>query len=120
VGFPETSVSLPLWVRGADSFPYVLKYDETLKNSPLSMYSLKWKKNVYPIGRSDGYHYMKISELINSEGSGYLQRIEQIEKEIFDITEKNLNAWRKETPDIKAISSFYDKLNGLVDGFYKE
>lgn len=120
VGFPETSVSLPLWVRGADSFPNVLKYDETLENSPLNMYALNWKNHVYPIGRSDGYHYMKISELINPEGSGYLQCIEQIEKDIFAQTEKHLDTWRKETPYIKAISLFYDKLNVLVDGFYKQ
>lgn len=120
VGFPETSVSLPLWVRGEDTFPNVLKYDETLENSPLNMYALNWKNHVYPIGRSDGYHYMKISELINPEGSGYLQRIEQMEKDIFAQTEKRLNAWRKEIPNIKAISLFYDKLNVLVDGFYKQ
>jgi hypothetical protein len=62
---------------------------------------------------------MKISELINPEGSGYLQCIEQIEKDIFAQTEKHLDTWRKETPYIKAISLFYDKLNGLVDDFYK-
>ncbi|OPZ31385.1 MAG: hypothetical protein BWZ00_00577 [Bacteroidetes bacterium ADurb.BinA174] len=120
VGFPETCLSLPLWVLGEDSFPDVLKYNETLKNSPLNTNALKWKKNVYPVGRSDGYHYLKISELINPEKTGYVQRIEQIEKDIFAQTEEMLAEWRKKTPDIQSITSFYNKLDKLIEGFYEE
>lgn len=120
VGFPETTVSLPMWVRGEDSFPEILKYDEKLKNCPLNDYAMKWKSEAYPIGRSDGYHYLKMTKLINPEKTGYLQRIEQIEKDIFTQTEEKLNVWRKNTPNIKAINSFYDKLNGMVEVFYKE
>lgn len=119
VGYPETSVSLPMWVRGRDSFPDILKYNEELKNSPLNNYAMKWKSEAYPIGRSDGYHYLKMTKLINPDKTGYLQRIEQIEKDIFSQTEEKLNVWRKEVPDMQEISLFYDKLNEVVDGFYK-
>lgn len=120
VGYPETTVSIPLWVRGGENIPSVLQYDASLENSPLNHYALQWKKEVFPIGRSDGYHYMKMTKLINPQKTGYLQRIERIEKDIFAQTEKNLNAWRKKTPDIQSIRLFYDTLNGLVEAFYKE
>lgn len=120
IGFPETTVSLPMWVRGGNSFPEILKYNKKLKNCPLNEYALKWKSEAYPISHSDGYHYLKITKLVNPEKTGYLQRIEQIEKEIFAQTEKILLAWRKKTPDIKAIRSFYDTLNDMVDDFYKK
>ncbi|MDO5523815.1 MAG: hypothetical protein Q4G48_07210 [Bacteroidia bacterium] len=120
VGFPETCVAIPLWVRGGENLPLLVQYDEAIKNSPLNQYAMKWKNNAYPIGRSDGYHYLKMPELINKNQTGYVQRIEQMEKDIFSLTEEKLKMWRKETPDILAISEFYDTLNKKAENFYKE
>lgn len=118
VGYPETSVSLPLWVRGGENIPEVLLYDQTLKNSPLSKYSMDWKDKAYPIGRSDGYHYLKMTELINPEKTGYVQRIEELEKDIFSQTEKFLSVWRKKAPNASEVEEYYKQLNQKVKDFY--
>lgn len=118
VGFPETSVAVPLWVRGGDNLPTAIEYDDAIKNSPMNAYAMEWKNNAYPIGRSDGYHYLKMTELINKNGTGYVQRIENIEKDIFSLTEENLTLWRKKTPNSSEISAFYNVLNNKVVDFY--
>ena len=119
-GFPGTSVAIPLWVRGGENLPLLVQYDDMIKNSPLNAYALDWKKNAYPVGRSDGYHYLKITELINKNKTGYVQRIEQMEKDVFFLTEEKLEMWRKELPDPFSITVFYDTLDRKVDDFYAE
>lgn len=118
VGFPETTVSMPLWVRGGEKIPTILQYDASLKNSPLNQYAMTWKNKAYPIGRSDGYHYLKMTELVNPNKTGYLQRIERLEKEIFTLTEEKLEGWRKTTPQSSEIENYYQFLNKKVKDFY--
>lgn len=78
------------------------------------------KNKAYPIGRSDGYHYLKITELVNPQKTGYVQRIEKMEKYIFDITEEKLEIWRRDLPEPFSISVFYDALDKKVRNFYAE
>lgn len=118
VGYPETSVSLPLWVRGGENIPKLLQYDQALENSPLNQYATDWKKEAYPIGRSDGYHYLKMTTLVNSDKTGYLQRIERFEEGIFSLTDENLEKWRKTTPQPSEIENYYEFLNKKVGDFY--
>ena len=118
VGFPETSVSLPLWVRGGENMPMLLQYDKELKNSQLNQYAMEWKNAAYPIGRSDGYHYLNMTKLINPDKTGYIQRIERVEEEIFSLTEEKLKQWRKRTPSSLEIEKYYLFLNEKVTRFY--
>ncbi len=118
VGYPNTTVAMPLWVRGGKNIPNILQYNDELKNSPLNEAALDWKSKSYPLTRSDGYHYLKLDELINKENSGFIQRIETIEKDIFDDTEKILANWRKKAPSTLEIENFYSSLNKKVSDFY--
>ena len=118
VGFPETSVAVPLWVRGGENLPWTLSYNAGMKNSPLNKAALEWKNKCYPIGRSDGYHYLNISELINTEGTGFVQRIETLEKEIFAQTDKRMAGWRKFPPSVKEIQDYYSVLDQKTIDFY--
>lgn len=120
VGFPETCVAIPLWVRGGENLPPLVQYDDTIKNSPLNMYAMEWKSKAYPIGRSDGYHYLKMTELVNKDSTGYVQRIEQMEKDIFFLTEEKLEKWRNNAPQPSAITAFYDTLNKKAIRLYEK
>lgn len=119
IGYPNTAVAVPVWVRGGENLPKVLRYDLSLKTSPLNKVALVWKAKCYPIGRSDGYHYLNVSELINKEGTGFIQRIEPVEKQIFTDTEKKLSLWRKTPPTREQIESFYSQLNKRIRDFYR-
>ncbi len=118
VGFPQTCISIPLWVRGGGNIPLILQYDKTIKNCPLNQYAMEWKNKVYPIGRSDGYHYLKMTLLVNPQRNGYLQRVEQAENDIFHATRKQLDIWREQAPDPTSIELFYIAINKKVSVFY--
>ncbi len=118
IGFPETCISIPLWVRGGNNIPQILRYDETLKNSPLNHFAENWKKEAYPIGRADGYHYLKMTVLVNPQQTGYLQRIETFEKELFREIEQRLSLWRAEHPSPTDMETFYTLLNRKIEAFY--
>lgn len=118
VGFPETSVAVPIWIRGGDTLPQTLVYDESIQTSRLNKYALEWKEKCYPIGRADGYHYLNISELVNKEGTGFVQRIEKLENIIFDKTDKKLDAWRKKIPSKEQVVEFYKEIDKLIEEFY--
>jgi len=75
VGFPNTSIALPTWVKGGKDLPKLLAEGST-GNSPLNEMALKLKDECYPIKRSAGYKYLNISKLINSDKTGFVQKIE--------------------------------------------
>ena len=118
VGFPHTTLSLPMWVKGGEDFPSILAIDKELENSPLNEVALEWKGKCYPMTRSDGYHYMKFDELINQDNTGIVQRIELVEKEIFDKTDEFLTQWSEKTVTSSHIKSFYKWLNEKAVDFY--
>ena len=119
IGYPNTSIAMPLWVEGGNNIPSILQYDADIKNSPLNETAMKWKAVGYPLTRSDGYHYLKLDELINKNNNGFIQRIEPVEKEIFDKTDEILAKWRNKNPSPSEIKDFYDWVENIVTSFYK-
>ncbi|MDD2476792.1 MAG: carcinine hydrolase/isopenicillin-N N-acyltransferase family protein [Dysgonamonadaceae bacterium] len=118
VGYPNTCIAMPLWIAGGKNIPNILRYNSELQNSPLNEAAKEWKNKCYPLTRSDGYHYLKLDELINTENSGYIQRIEPLESTIFNESEEMLAKWRNQSPSTAEIESFYKKLNKKVSDFY--
>ncbi|MFA5463949.1 MAG: hypothetical protein WC265_07740 [Dysgonamonadaceae bacterium] len=118
IGYPNTSMAIPLWVRGGKNIPHILQNNSEIGNSPLNEAAMKWKNSCYPLTRSDGYHYLKYDELINPKNSGFIQRIEPIEREIFDQTDKMVKKWHEEAPSSSEIEKFYGWLNKKVSNFY--
>ena len=119
IGYPNTSIALPLWVEGGKNIPVILQYNKDLENSPLNEAAMKWKDVCYPLTRSDGYHYLKLDELINFNKNGFIQRIEPIEKHIFEKTENILTKWRNKAPSTFEIKDFYDWLDNEANKLYE-
>lgn len=117
VGYPNTCVALPLWVRGGKNLPPILMADKS-GFSPLNKKALELKNQVYPIKRGSGSNYLLISKLINSEENGIIQKIEKAEKNIFIKTEEKLKIWRKKPPKQIEITEFYNWLNKFVINTY--
>ena len=117
VGFPNTSIALPTWVKGGKDLPKLLAEGST-GNSPLNEMALKLKDECYPIKRSAGYKYLNISKLINSDKTGFVQKIEVAEKTIFNKTEEQLSKWRKNNVDKKDIIDYYKWLDEFVAKTY--
>ena len=117
VGFPNTCITLPVWVRGGKNLPNLLIADKS-GNAPLNEMALTLKDQCYPIKRSSGYKYLQISKLINAEKTGIVQKLEVAEKTVFTKTEENLNKWRKGNSNDKEIASYYTWLDDFVSKTY--
>ena len=76
------------------------------------------EKACYPINNPEGYHYLKMTQLVNPNKTGYIQRIEPLEKEIFMLTDEKLAIWRKTPPHASEIEKYYEHLNKKVSDFY--
>jgi hypothetical protein len=119
IGYPNTCVALPVWVRGGKSLPKVLDGEKS-KSCPLNNFSLKLKEQCYPIIISSGYRYLQISELINSNKTGIIQKIENIEHIIFKETDKKLSIWRKNKVEGNEIVDFYNWLDDMIINTYSK
>lgn len=90
VGYPATTVAMPLWLHGKENIPKILRYDPHVKQS-VKRICIGMEKTCYPITNPEGYHYLKMTQLVNVDKTGYIQRIEPLEREIFMLTDEN---WR--------------------------
>lgn len=118
VGFPNTSIALPVWVKGGKNLPKVLLANGK-ENCPLNAMAMELKDRCYPISRSAGYKYLKVSELINAEKTGIIQKLEKAEEELFKNTEEHQKKWRSAKVNKKEIEEFYHWLDDYTYKTYK-
>lgn len=121
VGYPNTCIAVPLWV-GDDKveLPRCVRYDKALKNSPLNAYSMKLFKECYPLTHPDGYHYLRISKLVNKEGTGYMQILMPVEARLMKETRTKLDKWYRQYPYDAEMQAFYDDIDRLVEETYTQ
>lgn len=123
VGFPLTSIAIPTWVKGENTFPEVLKLDKDLNDSPICNAALTLKNEFFNIrwGKWAAKYYVNINALVNADNTGIKQKIEPYENKIFIETNKKLEFWRSNGMKKSEIKSYYGKLNeDLTKMFLKE
>jgi len=118
VGFPFTAIAVPTWVKGGKHLPRMLLAEKNGR-APLCDAVLKLKDQCYPINRSSGYKYLNVTALVNKENNGILQKIEPIEQNIFQKTEKELSNWRINLMEKDKIQNYYKWMNEYVMKEYK-
>lgn len=120
LGLPYISVTIPVWT-GYD-IPRILRQEQPGEDAPLAHATLEIKqRKIFPIGRSDGYHYLSISHLFNKEQTGITQRVENIEKDIFQETESCRNEWgNKGRNKQNNPTALYKRFMSEVERLYQE
>ncbi len=118
VGWPLTSVVMPVWVAGKTA-PSLLLADKNNK-SPLCNKALELKDRCFPIARGNGFRYLNINKLYNGEKTGIMQKLQPLEDKIFTATNAKLEGWRKDGINEKAIKEYYQQLDKMVIEEYKK
>lgn len=121
VGFPLTSVVIPVLLNAKVNLPEVVSLNEEINDSPLSCYSLALKENIYAfkIGSHSDY-YIDINQVINADKSGYLQKIIPLENKIIEKCESVIAQWRKAgREDNSEMAELYGWIDKTITGFYK-
>jgi hypothetical protein len=115
LGFPLTSVAVPVWIAAGKQLPKVVSLQSDLK-SPICTAALKMKEQCFPITYDNGRNYINLSVVVNQQQNGYMQIIQPIEKEIFDKTallSEELEKGRKTDKDIQAFYGWIDQYLSL-------
>lgn len=124
LGYAPTSVMIPFWVaggmeglnkivRGNDNNHNDLKIGEN--NAIICDLSLKLKTQVFSVIRGHGPNYLNFSKLYNAEGTGYIQQLAPVEKEVYDLTTAQLEKWREKGKiDKKELAALNDKIYAIV------
>ncbi len=115
VGFPLTSVAIPVFIFNKNSLPKIIAPDKDGK-SELCNLSLTLKKELFPITRGSGVNYIKLDKLTNNTDGGILKKIQLIEKKILELTDGAIKGnW-----GIKEVNNLYNKIDELVPAEYEK
>jgi hypothetical protein len=119
VGFPLTTVAVPVWLSAGKNLPAVLSMKQNL-HSPLCDAGMLLKNRCFPVTRGSGKKYIDLSVLLNSERSGIMQLLEPVENEIFSRSAKLLSSMPAGKPQADKIQAHYKWLDSYIVSSYKE
>ena len=117
LGFPLTSVVMPLWLAAGEKQPSLVVAGED-GHAPLCVKSLRLKEKLFPVKMAYGSNYMDVIPLLNPDGSGILRKLKPLEDLVFDLSLKHQEAWRKNGKHRQEIPAFYEKINSIVTAEY--
>ncbi len=113
LGFPLSSVAIPVWLTPADLLPTVLTAPSGEK-ALLCSFALDLKKKMAPISRSDGKNYLQTTAVVNADHTGILQQLQPMEASISAEANKYLRNWRKTGVIQKELESFYKFVDNQI------
>jgi hypothetical protein len=119
VGFPLSSVIVPVWITKSGVLPQQLQYDEELQDSPLCNKALELKEYIYPYivgGHSD--YYIDINAVINADNTGIMQQLEPLENILTKKGEELLKSMRTGEADEAQIADYYNMADDKIELFY--
>lgn len=107
LGFPLTSVIIPVWLLDDGTLPSVLQADES-GNAPFCDVALRLKDKVFSSQNDAKENYLNLSALLNREDSGVRQKLIPVEKGVLEKSKNLLNKWRSNGIDKSEAKEFYD------------
>jgi hypothetical protein len=113
LGFPLTSVVVPVWLLEDGTMPKVLQADET-GNAPLCDIALKLKDKVFPNQNDASENYLNLSALMNKENSGVRQKLVPIEEQVLAKAKSILTDFRKNGIKNSKAKEFYNWIDNDV------
>lgn len=119
-GWPLATPAVPIWMNKEKLLPSLLTAPEGI-NAALCDMALAAKRAAMPITRGHGQDYININKVYNTDGSGYIQWIIPLEKEILALTESYSNDWaNKDIPSSKELKLLYDEIEKLIRSTYSK
>ena len=82
LGEPLFTIAVPMWVEAGTSAAPLFQGEK----APICLESKRLKKIARPYPETDRCQYLDITRLDNREGTGFLPRLLESEREIFDLT----------------------------------
>jgi len=113
LGFPLSSIVIPVWLLDDGTVPKILQADET-GNAPLCNLALKLKDKVFPLQNDARENYFNLAAVMNNENTGVRQKLIPIEQQVLTTAKTHLYKWRKEGIVNKEVKDFYSWIDSIV------
>lgn len=113
LGFPLSSVIIPVWLLDDGTLPKILQADE-LGTAPLCDLALKLKGKIFSLQNDARENYLNVGALINQENTGVRQKLIPIEKQVLSEANSKLNSWRKAGLKKDEVKEFYSWIDSTV------
>jgi hypothetical protein len=107
LGFPLTSVVVPVWLLDDGKLPKVLQADEN-GIAPFCDLALQLKDKVFSDQNDASENYLNLSALLNKEDTGVRQKLIPVEENVLEKSKSLLNIWRSNGIDQSEVKKFYD------------
>ena len=113
IGWPCASVAIPLVLEGDVPLPAIVQRDESGK-AWLCSKSIAQKQKVFSQRRGNVRDYIDVSKLVNAAGTGIVQRIMPLEREVFNRSHDVLKKVRKEKNGAQALREYYQWVDDYI------
>ncbi len=113
LGFPLTSVVVPVWLLDDGTMPKILQSDET-GNAPLCRIALQLKDNIFSKQNDASENYLNLAGLMNKENSGVRQKLIPIEDQVLTKAKNILIDFRNNGIDNLKAKEFYNWIDNDV------
>lgn len=113
LGFPLTSIAIPVWLTENNSLPSILIADES-GNAPLCNLALILKTKVFSTQNDAKENYLNISVLMNKENTGIRQYLISLEDELITKAERYLANWRSKGINNYEMEEFYSWIDNYI------
>ncbi len=113
LGFPLTSVVVPVWLLEDGTMPKILQSDET-GNAPLCSIALQLKDNIFSKQNDASENYLNLAGLMNRENSGVRQKLIPIEDQVLTKAKNILIDFRNNGIDNLKAKEFYNWIDNDV------
>lgn len=118
LGYPPTSIAIPLWVKMGENQPKLVIYDKNIKTAPLCLYASQLKDKVYSLHRGNGQKYLNWRLLWNNDGTGYIQELQKTEDMVFDTFNSQIPSWEKKGLNIVDVQEVYNRVIPTIENAY--
>ena len=113
-GSPLAAVALPLVITPGGKLPQVVTRGADGEGE-LCLLALRLKQHLFPLKKSSRADYIDLSKLVNRAGTGILQRIRPIERELLRRGEAELERSRAAgRHDERALGAYYQWADGYI------
>jgi hypothetical protein len=119
LGYPPVSVAVPLFVKAAENQPAFMIKSNNSNNALMCDMALNVKNTkVFTIQRGNGSKYFNFGFLYNGKGKGFMEKIEKIEKEVFEVSNQFIEENRNKPYNKENYNSLYDNIFKIIKRGY--
>jgi hypothetical protein len=119
VGFPLSSVVIPVFLDANGSLPKVVSAPAN-ENAAVCDKALLLKKKMVPIRRGSGKYYINLTKVANSEKNGIRQLLAPVDRAMLSKTMEVIQQWQSKPNEPKNLSLFNDWIDKKVLASYME